>query len=136
VYTLIPQTKVWETPLFTITAHGFNNVQIFMWLAIKRAMLIVTFSIVFVLVPRPWHHMWISFIAMNIHRFLCVLNDNYQYIDEWDVLTTAPFTIVAIVSLYFLKRKLQTRLQILHLHQDVEAALKKFTDESENRNTN
>lgn len=82
--------------------------------------------------PKPWHHAWLSFVFMNIFRLGGVLNDNYSFIDEWDILSTIPFSIAAAIILYTLKSKLQTKLEIHYLKKEIDSVLKNFDDDKPN----
>lgn len=134
LYRLAPRSTEWDLGIFTITSQGFTDVFTFIWLAMDHLVLILLFAMVFFLIPRPWHHAWLSFFVINIHRFVGTVNSNYGFVDEAEILYTIPISLVSIIILYVLKAKFKTQLQAINLYKDVESALNMFQNESKKEN--
>ena len=119
LYLLVPEVKVWETPFFTIESNYFDDVRIFVWTAMTKLLTLFILSIWFVTCKHWWRYAILIPISMESFKLIGTINDDINFFDEYEFITSLPFTIPFIIILFILA----IRLNYYNLSKNLDISL-------------
>lgn len=109
-YTSFPQTKTWETFLFTYNADWYQMVQVSAWTMMGKFVPMLLLIIWFITCKHWWYHVLLIPIGMFAFQLFNVINDDVQITDEVEIWWLFPIMLVIIPLVYLIKAKLSNQL--------------------------
>ena len=106
----VPATPVWDTFLFTYESKYFNDVSYVMWIFTGKAIPLLLLFIWFFTCRHWWYHVIIVPIAMYIYQLVVFFNDDYKYVDEFQLIYLIPIMAIVIPSVYLIRAKMFNKL--------------------------
>jgi magnesium-transporting ATPase (P-type) len=106
----IPETKTWDTFLFTYTSHHFEDVNYVFWIFTSKAIPLMLLLIWFFTNRHWWYHTLIVPIAMYTYQIVALFNDDYTYIDELQLIYLVPIMAIVVPSIYLLRAKMFNKI--------------------------
>ncbi|NNK72801.1 MAG: hypothetical protein HKO94_06385 [Flavobacteriaceae bacterium] len=128
-YLLVPETDIWETKYFVISANHYPDVQTFIW-ALGIKLLMLGFLIIWFLTGRHWWKYCLLIpIIIELHKLFGAINDNVGIFDEMEFFTSLPFTIPVVLFLIFLSKKTKYYSLTQIVNSDVEEEINKTIEQ-------
>lgn len=106
----VPNQKTWDTFLGTYTSGYYGNVQILVWTLLGKIIPLLLLIIWIFTNKHWWYHALLVPIAMYIYQIMTVINDEFRYADENQILYLLPVMAVIIPSIYLLRAKMFNKL--------------------------
>jgi len=106
----IPETKTWDTFLFTYTSHYFEDVNYVFWIFTSKAIPLMLLLIWFFTNRHWWYHTLIVPIAMYTYQLVSLFNDDYTYIDELQLIYLVPIMAIVVPSIYLMRAKMFNKI--------------------------
>lgn len=110
LYESVPQTKIWETFLFTYDANDWEEANFAMWVLFGKLLPLSFLLIWFFTCRHWWYHALIVPIAMYIYQIFGFFNNNIDFIDEFDLVHLLPVMAIVIPSIYLVRARIFNRL--------------------------
>lgn len=110
LYESVPATKVWDTFLFTYESTYYEDANWVAWIFIGKAVPLLLMLIWFFTCRHWWYHVIIVPIAMYTYQLFGLFNDDYKYIDEFQLTYLIPVMAIIIPSIYLLRAKMFNKL--------------------------
>jgi hypothetical protein len=123
LYLLVPEGKVWETPFFTIESNYYNDVNILVWTAFTKLLTLFFLSLWFVTCKHWWKYSLIISIIIEGYKLLTIVNDEIRFFDEYEFITSLPFTIPLVLFLIFISRKINKYSLIQNLNTEIDGEI-------------
>ncbi|MDN3723451.1 hypothetical protein QRD02_03580 [Aequorivita sp. SDUM287046] len=109
-YESFPQTKVWETFLFTYRANWYQEVYVSVWTMMGKFVPLLLLIIWFITCKHWWYHVILIPIGMFAFQLFSVINDDVGITDEVEIWWLFPIMLIIIPLVYLIKAKLSNRL--------------------------
>ncbi|MCG2418857.1 hypothetical protein K8089_07465 [Aequorivita sp. F47161] len=109
-YTSFPQTKTWETILFTYEANWYQKIQVSVWTMMGKFVPILLLGIWFITCKHWWYHVILIPIGMFAFQLFSVINDDVGITDEVEIWWLFPIMLIIIPFVYLIKAKLSNAL--------------------------
>jgi magnesium-transporting ATPase (P-type) len=106
LYEYVPDTSVWETPLFTYESVYFESANIAFWVLSMKVIPLVLCLIWFFTCKHWWYHVLIVPIAMFSFQVLNTFNDDVKFIDEFHIIYLLPIMALVFPSIYLIRAKM------------------------------
>lgn len=106
----IPDTKTWDTFLFTYTSHHFEDANLVFWIFTSKAIPLMLLLIWFFTNRHWWYHTLIVPIAMYTYQLVSLFNDDYTYIDELQLIYLVPIMAIVVPSIYLMRAKMFNKI--------------------------
>jgi hypothetical protein len=119
----VPETKVWDTFLFTFESHFYENANQAMWLMTGKAIPLMLLFIWFFTCRQWWYHALLVPIAMYMFQLVGFFTYDTQLIDEFELLYLIPVMAVVIPSIYLIRARM-----FFHIN-DVDKSLEELEEE-------
>lgn len=101
----LPQTKTWETFLFTFESNYQENVSFYGWMLTQK-LVPLFFLILWFFTSRDWwYHVILIPIAMYSFQTISVIKQE-AYVDELEIYWVIPIMMIIIPIVYFIRLKL------------------------------
>jgi lysylphosphatidylglycerol synthetase-like protein (DUF2156 family) len=110
-YTSFPQSKTWETFLFTYHADWYQEVYVSVWTMMGKFVPILLLIIWFITCKHWWYHVILIPIGMFSFQLFNVINDDARIVDEVEIWWLFPIMLVIIPLVYLIKAKLANNLE-------------------------
>tara|TARA_R100001377_G_C3181113_1_gene106700 strand:- start:544 stop:1086 length:543 start_codon:yes stop_codon:yes gene_type:complete len=110
LYESVPDTKVWETFLFTYESIQYEDVNVVMWLLTGKLIPLIFLIIWFFTCRHWWYHTLLVPIAMYIYQIFGLFNDDQGYLDEVQLLYLVPIMAIVVPSIYLIRAKMFDKL--------------------------
>ncbi len=137
IYELIPDGAQ-SYPLlgFTIDAHGFRDVSIFMWYVSGKLCIIIPLCIWFITCEHWWRYAILSPIVLFSYQLWSAYQNVIKEIDNYEYFRALPTILLLVVLLIFISNKIKYKARILDIYEglsnEIEILLKKLNvEESE-----
>lgn len=129
-YKYAPNEGVWETNYFTISSGGFRTVKGFVHALFTKIIFFISFSIWFLTCRHWWKYAILVPLTLFLFQLSGVLNQQLDYIDEYDFWYSLPIVIPIIILILFLSRKLKFYIEAIDLKDKIEAEIKSLRNPS------
>ncbi|MDP2685762.1 MAG: hypothetical protein Q8O62_00975 [Aequorivita sp.] len=109
-YESFPQTKMWETFLFTYEANWYEEVYVSVWTMMGKFVPMLLLIIWFITCKHWWYHVILIPIGMFAFQLFSVINDDVRITDEVEIWWLFPIMLVIVPLVYLIKAKLSNQL--------------------------
>ncbi|MFK7748185.1 MAG: hypothetical protein AB8B65_07335 [Kordia sp.] len=106
LYESFPETKTWETFIFTYDSPYYENVQLFAYYFLSKLTPLLLLILWFFTCRDWWYHVILIPISMYAFQIFSILNDDKKYIDELEIYWLIPIMMIIIPIVYFIRIKL------------------------------
>ena len=110
LYESVPDTQVWDTFLFTYHSEGYNDANAVMWLVTGKAIPLLLLFIWFFTCRHWWYHTLLVPITMYLYQIISIFNDDYSYVDAFQLMHLVPVMAIVIPSIYLLRARMFDKL--------------------------
>ena len=120
IYELIPDGAQ-SYPLlgFTIDAHGFRDVSIFMWYVSGKLCIIIPLCIWFITCGHWWRYAILSPIVLFSYQLWGAYQTVTKEIDYYEYLRALPTILFLVVLLFFISNRIKYQARILDIYEDL-----------------
>ncbi|MCE2612077.1 hypothetical protein LVD13_03770 [Flavobacteriaceae bacterium D16] len=123
----------YQLGFFTISAHGFNDVQIFIWFISRKLMVIVPMVIWFVTYHSWWRYAVLSPLIFYLYQFWEAYQDGYIIIESYGNYKVFPLVFLSIILMLGLSRIVRKHSHSLdtyeHISTEIDHLIKKLGEE-------
>lgn len=123
IYESVPDTKVWNTFLFTYTSEYYESVFVLAWTLASKTIPLFLMIIWFFTCRHWWYHSLLVPIAMFIYQIVIILNDDLSFADQNELLYLLPIMAIVIPSIYLI------RAQMFNKINTVDKSMEELEDE-------
>ncbi|MBG42910.1 MAG: hypothetical protein CL530_02975 [Aequorivita sp.] len=109
-YESFPQTKSWETFLFTYNANWYQEVYVSVWTMMGKFVPMLLLIIWFITCKHWWYHVILIPIGMFAFQLFSVINDDVGITDEVEIWWLFPIMLVIVPLIYLIKARLSNKL--------------------------
>lgn len=110
LYESVPNTKTWNTFLFTYNSGYYEDVNVAMWILTGKLIPLILLFLWFFTCKHWWHHVLIVPIAMYMYQLLNTLNEDQKYIDSNQLVYLIPVMAIIIPSIYLIRARIFNRI--------------------------
>lgn len=132
LYRIVPtDVTEWDTLFGTITTSGFNTVQGFIYTLFTKLTFVLLTGIWFLTSKNWWKYAILVPFTMFLFQLSGVINQDIQYIDEYDFWYSIPVVLPILFFLIYISLRLNKRHQDdYNLKDEVDDEIDKiFSDE-------
>lgn len=104
-YESVPNTKVWNTFLFTYESGYYQNAQTAMWILMMKFMPLLLLLIWFFTCRHWWYHALLVPISMFTFQVVAAFHTD-KYMDEFHIFYLLPIMCIVIPSIYLIRAKI------------------------------
>lgn len=119
----VPETKVWDTFLFTYNSGYFENAFMAMWALTGKVIPLFLLLIWFFTCRHWWYHTLLVPIAMYTYQAFGTLNEDIKFFDSNQLIYLIPIMAVIVPSIYLI------RAQIFNKVNDANKSLEELEEE-------
>ena len=109
-YEGFPQSKTWETFLFTYEANWYQEVKVSAWTMMGKFVPLFLLIIWFITCKHWWYHVILIPIGMFAFQLFSVINDDVGITDEVEIWWLFPIMLVIVPLVYLIKAKLSNQV--------------------------
>ncbi len=109
-YTSFPQTKSWETFLFTYHANWYQEVYVSVWTMMGKFVPLLLLGIWFITCKHWWYHVILIPIGMFAFQLFNVINDDAGIVDEVEIWWLFPIMLIIVPLVYLIRAQLKNNL--------------------------
>lgn len=113
-YEYVPETKTWETWFFTYESGFYEDAQVGIWSILMKAVPVLLLFIWFFTCRHWWYHALLVPIAMFTYQIFGALNDDMEYIDEFQLIHLVPVMTIVIPSIYLMRSHMFNTLNTIN----------------------
>ena len=106
----VPETKIWDTFLFTFESHFYENANQAMWLITGKAIPLMLLLIWFFTCRHWWYHSLLVPIAMYVFQLAGFWSYETDLIDEFQLIYLVPIMAIIIPSIYLIRAKMFNKI--------------------------
>ena len=106
----VPDTKVWNTFLFTYDSNLWEDAQYAMWVFTGKFIPLFLLLIWFFTNRNWWYHALLVPIAMYIFQIIVTFRAENNSIDEFQIIYMLPVMAIVIPSIYLIRAKMFNRI--------------------------
>ena len=110
LYESVPQTKLWNTFLFTYDSKVWEDANLVMWILTGKFIPLLLILIWFFTCRHWWHHALLVPIIMYVYQIINFFSQDQQYIDEFQLIYMVPVMAVVIPSIYLVRAKIFNKI--------------------------
>jgi len=110
VYKSVPDTKVWDTFLFTYDSNWYESVRTVAWTLSNKLIPLYLLFIWFFTSRHWWYHALLVPIALYIYQILGIFNDDMKFADNDQVLYLLPVMAIVIPSIYLIRARMFNKI--------------------------
>lgn len=132
LYRLVPPEETeWKTLVGTISSGGFNTVQVYIYTLFTKLTFVLLAGIWFLTSKNWWKYAVLVPFTMFLFQLSGVINQNMQYIDEYDFWYSLPVILPILFFLIYISLRLNKRDKTRdNLKDEVDDEISKiFSDE-------
>lgn len=104
-YEYVPDTKVWDTWLFTYESNWFEDASTGIWVLMMKTVPLLLSVVWFFTCKHWWYHALIVPIAMFSFQVISALRTE-KYMDELHILYLLPIMAIIFPSIYLIRAKM------------------------------
>ncbi len=106
LYELVPQSDIWETWLFTFKGGFYGSAQVAAWTLMMKVIPLALLIIWFFTCRHWWYHSILVPIAMYTYQIFGAINQEIDYVDEFQLIHLLPIMAIVIPSIYLIRAKI------------------------------
>ncbi|WP_034039855.1 hypothetical protein [Wocania ichthyoenteri] len=106
----VPDTKVWDTFLFTYNSGYFGSANNAMYFVFSKLIPLLLIFIWFFTCRHWWYHTLLVPITMYLYQLFIIFNDDVNYVDEFQLFYMIPIMAIIIPSVYLLRAKMFNKI--------------------------
>lgn len=106
LYEYVPETEIWENSLFTFKSGFYGDAQVAIWAIMMKLIPVILLFIWFFTCRHWWYHSILVPIAMFIYQISGAINQEIDYIDEFQLVHLIPVMAIIIPSIYLIRARL------------------------------
>ena len=110
LYESVPDTRVWNTFVFTYDSKVWENANLVMWIFTGKAIPLLLLFIWFFTCRHWWYHTLLVPIIMYIYQIISLFSDDQKYIDEFQLIYMVPVMAFVIPSIYLIRAKMFNKI--------------------------
>ncbi|WP_456867319.1 hypothetical protein [Galbibacter sp. BG1] len=110
LYESFPLEQVWETKLYTFNTSFYPTLYMAAWIFMNKFVPLMLLIIWFFTCKHWWYHVILIPISMYIFQLFSSLNDDIQFIDEFEIYYIIPVMMIVIPIVYLIRLKLFDKL--------------------------
>ncbi|MCT8340342.1 hypothetical protein MG296_09775 [Flavobacteriaceae bacterium TK19130] len=110
-YESFPETKVWETFLFTYEANWYQKVYVSVWTMMGKFIPFLLMIVWFFTCKHWWYHVILIPSGMFAFQLFSVINDDASFVDEIEIWWLLPIMLVVIPMVYLIRAKLFQKIR-------------------------
>ncbi|MCX7549521.1 hypothetical protein [Xanthomarina sp. F2636L] len=110
LYESVPDTKVWDTFLFSYDSKYYESVYVVAWTLAGKVIPLILLLIWFFTCRHWWYHTIIVPISMFLYQIIQTLNSDLYWVDKNLILYMLPIMAVVIPSIYLIRAKMFDKL--------------------------
>lgn len=110
LYESVPDTKVWDTFLFSYDSMGFESANFAMWILTSKLIPLLLLLIWFFTNRHWWYHTLLVPISMYLFQIIMMLNIDTKYMDEFQLIYMIPIMAVVIPSIYLIRARIFNKI--------------------------
>jgi hypothetical protein len=126
IYQYFPDTKTFETPLFTLKSGLFYSVFAYIHALFSKVVPLILLSIWFIDSKSWWFHAIAVPISTYIFQLVAIVNDGAQYFDQMEFAYSIPVTTVVLTILYLIRSKMGIYVSALQIQEDMQRKEEEF----------
>lgn len=105
-YESLPNSKTWETFLFTYEANWYEEVKVSFWTMMTKFIPLLLLIIWFFTCKHWWYHVILIPMGMFLFQLITVINDDIRYTDETEFWYVLPIMLIIVPFVYLMRMKL------------------------------
>ena len=106
LYEYVPDTKVWETPLFTYNSLYYESANAAMWVLMMKFIPLLLSFIWFFTCRHWWYHALLVPITMFMFQLIGALKADIIPTDEFHIIWLLPIMALTIPSIYLIRARM------------------------------
>ncbi|MCF8714160.1 hypothetical protein JM658_04900 [Joostella atrarenae] len=106
LYESFPQEQTWETFFVTFKTSYYSSLYMAAWNFMNKFVPLLLLIIWFFTCKHWWYHVILIPISMYIFQLVSSLNDDIEYIDEFEIYYIIPVMMIVIPVVYLIRLKL------------------------------
>jgi len=110
-YENFPDTKVWETFLFTYEANWYQKVYVSVWTMMGKFIPLLLLLIWFFTCKHWWYHAILIPSGMFAFQLFNVINDDKSFVDEVEIWWLLPIMLIIVPLIYLIRAKLFAKIR-------------------------
>lgn len=110
-YESFPDTKVWETFLFTYEANWYQKVYVSVWTMMGKFVPLMLLFLWFFTCKHWWYHVLLIPMGMFSFQLFNVINDDTSFVDEVEIWWLLPVMLIVIPLIYLIRAKLFAKIR-------------------------
>lgn len=110
LYESVPDTKVWDTFLFTYDANWYESAKTAAWTLTGKLVPLYLLFIWFFTCRHWWYHALLVPIILYIYQIFGILNDDIKFADTNQFLYLLPVMAIVIPSIYLIRARMFNKL--------------------------
>lgn len=110
IYEYVPTTEIWENMLFTYKSSFYEDAQIGVWSILMKLIPLLLLFTWFFTCRHWWYHAIIVPIAMYTYQIIGAINEDMQYMDEFQLVYLIPIMAIIIPSIYLVRARIFNRI--------------------------
>ena len=109
-YNYVPDTKTWDTFLFTYDSGFYEDSRTSIWMILTKATPLFLLFIWFFTCRHWWYHAILVPISMYLYQLIGTLNEDAQFFDNFDLLYIVPVMAIIIPSIYLIRARMFNKI--------------------------
>ncbi|WP_234971607.1 hypothetical protein [Mesonia phycicola] len=105
-YRSFPDTKIWETAIFTYKSGFYDGVNVSMWTLLTKFVPLYLLTVWFLTCKHWWYHVILIPIGMYLFQLISALNDDIIFFDEVEIWYLIPVMSVIVPLVYLIRAKI------------------------------
>ncbi|MBW2962777.1 hypothetical protein KW502_13350 [Mesonia sp. JHPTF-M18] len=109
-YKSFPDTKIWETFIFTFESGFYEKVSVSFWTILGKFVPLYLLSIWFLTCKHWWYHVILIPMGMYLFQLIMAINDDVKFSDEIEIWYLIPIMAVIVPLVYLIRTKIFTSM--------------------------
>lgn len=105
-YKSFPDSKTWETFLFTYETTYYPNIYVLAWTILGKFIPLSLLAIWFLTCKHWWYHVILIPIGMYLFQLIMAINDDVKFSDEIEIWFLIPIMAVIVPLVYLIRAKI------------------------------
>ncbi|MBT8244777.1 MAG: hypothetical protein HKP48_06290 [Winogradskyella sp.] len=110
LYESVPDTRIWNTFLFTYDSNFWGDAQYAMWVFTGKIIPLILVTIWFFTNRHWWYHVLLIPIVMYSYQIIQTYNIEDTNIDENQLLMLLPLLVIIVPSIYLIRAKIFNKI--------------------------
>jgi hypothetical protein len=114
LYESVPNTKVWNTFLFSYESRGYESVFVLAWTLTGKLIPLILLCIWFFTCKHWWYHVLLIPISMYTYQTISVINEDVGNIDSNQIIYLLPIIAIIVPSIYLIRAQLFNKINTIN----------------------